>query len=402
MLIEPKIRGFICTTAHPIGCGENVHQQIDYVKQHVHVNQPKKVLVIGASTGYGLASRIAAAFGANASTIGVFYEKAASAKRTASAGWYNSAAFEEAAQKANLYAKSINGDAFSQEIKDQTIELIKNDWQGGVDLVIYSLASPRRVESKTGNIYNSTLKPIGQAYTNHTVNVMTGEVFDITLEPATNEEIQHTEKVMGGEDWIDWMQCLSQHGLLASGVKTLAYSYIGPELTFPIYRDGTIGAAKKHLHQTVNQIDALLNSINGKALISVNKALVTQASSAIPVVPLYISILYKIMKNKNLHEGCIEQMSRLFTEKLYSSAGLQTDNNGFIRLDDWEMQDDIQSEVSKLWASVNTENLESITDIQGYRHEFQKLFGFDVSGVNYTQEVDPVVQIPSIPEEVYS
>lgn len=402
MLIEPKIRGFICTTAHPTGCAENVRQQIDFVKQHVDVSGPKKVLVIGASTGYGLASRIAAAFGAHAATIGVFYEKAASAKRTASAGWYNTAAFEEAAQKANLYAKSINGDAFSQEIKQQTIDMIKNDWQGGVDLVIYSLASPRRTESKTGTVYNSTLKPIGQAYTNHTVNVMTGEVFDITLDPASTEDIEQTEKVMGGEDWFDWMQCLSENGLLAHGVKTLAYSYIGPELTFPIYRDGTIGAAKKHLYKTVNQIDALLQSINGKALISVNKALVTQASSAIPVVPLYISILYKIMKNKNLHEGCIEQISRLFTEKMYSPAGVQIDDQGFIRLDDWEMQDDIQTEVSKLWAAVNTQNLEALTDIQGYRHEFQKLFGFDLADVNYAQEVDPVVQIPSIPEEVFS
>lgn len=402
MLIEPKIRGFICTTAHPTGCAENVREQIEYAKQHAHVHGPKKVLIIGASTGYGLASRIAAAFGSHAATIGVFFEKAASTKRTASAGWYNTAAFEEAARKANIYAKSINGDAFSQEIKNQTIELIKNDWQGGVDLVIYSLASPRRTESKTGTVYNSTLKPIGQAYTNHTVNVMTGEVFDITLDPATEEDIHHTEKVMGGEDWFDWMQCLSEHGLLAQGVKTLAYSYIGPELTFPIYRDGTIGAAKKHLYKTVNQIDTLLHSINGKALISVNKALVTQASSAIPVVPLYISILYKVMKNKNCHEGCIEQIARLFVEKMFSPAGIQTDDQGFIRLDDWEMRDDIQSEVSKLWASVNTQNLETLTDIQGYRHEFQKLFGFDIASVNYAQEVDPVVHIPSIPEEVFS
>lgn len=400
MLIEPKIRGFICTTAHPTGCTENVRQQIDYVKLHAQVKGPKKVLVIGASTGYGLASRIAAAFGAQAATIGVFYEKSASAKRTASAGWYNSAAFEEAAQKEYLYAKSINGDAFSQEIKDQTIELIKNDWQGGVDLVIYSLASPRRTDSKTGAVYNSTLKPIGQSYTNHTVNVMTGEVFDISIEPASTEEIQHTEKVMGGEDWLDWMQCLAQHGLLAQGVQTLAYSYIGPELTFPIYRDGTIGAAKKHLHATVKQMNSLLSSLAGKGIISVNKALVTQASSAIPVVPLYISILYKIMKNKNLHEGCIEQMSRLFKEKMYGPAGLQTDDQGFIRLDDWEMRDDVQQEVSKLWAEVNTQNLEAITDIRGYRHEFQKLFGFDVADVNYAQEVDPLLHIPSIPEEV--
>jgi enoyl-[acyl-carrier protein] reductase/trans-2-enoyl-CoA reductase (NAD+) len=402
MLIEPKIRGFICTTAHPTGCAANVRQQIDYVKQRGKIKGPKKVLVIGASTGYGLASRIAAAFGSEAATIGVFFEKAASGTRTASAGWYNTAAFEEAAQDAKLYAKSINGDAFSQEIKQQTIDLIKKDWQGGVDLVIYSVASPRRTDGKTGSIYNSTLKPIGKPYTNHTVNVMNGEVFDITLEPSTADDIEQTEKVMGGEDWFDWMQVLHENGLLASGVQTLAYSYIGPELTFPIYRDGTIGAAKKHLYKTVDDINQLLQSVHGKAIISINKALVTQASSAIPVVPLYISILYKIMKNKKIHEGCIEQMARLFSEKLYGASGLQTDGQGFIRLDDWEMRDEVQSEVSKLWSSVNSENLPNLTDIDGYRHEFQKLFGFDMASVNYAKEVDPLVQIPSIPEEDYS
>lgn len=402
MIIEPKIRGFICTTAHPTGCAANVRQQIDYAKQHAAVKGPKKVLVIGASTGYGLASRIAAAFGSNAATVGVFFEKPAAGKRTASAGWYNSAAFEEAAHEANLYAKSINGDAFSEEIKEQTLNLIKQDWQGGVDLVIYSVAAPRRTDGKTGAVYNSTLKPIGKPYTNHTVNVMTGEVFDITLEPGTADDIQQTEKVMGGEDWLDWIQRLQQAGLLAPGIQTIAYSYIGPELTFPIYRDGTIGAAKNHLYKTVEDIDRALQPLNGKAIISINKALVTQASSAIPVVPLYISILYKIMKSKNIHEGCMEQIARLFKDKLYSSNGLQTDAQGFIRLDDWEMRDDVQAEVSKLWAEVNTDNLANITDIQGYRHEFQKLFGFDIAGVNYVVEVDPLVPIASIPEEVFS
>jgi enoyl-[acyl-carrier protein] reductase/trans-2-enoyl-CoA reductase (NAD+) len=401
MLIEPKIRGFICTTAHPTGCALNVRQQIDTIKEHGKIDGPKKVLVIGASTGYGLASRIAAAFGSGAATIGVFFEKSAAGKRTASAGWYNTAAFEEAAQQENLYAKSINGDAFSSEIKQQTLDLIRSDWGGGVDCVIYSLASPRRVDAKTGAVYNSTLKPLSKPYTNHTVNTMTGEVFDITLEPANDEEILHTEKVMGGEDWADWIQALSQAGLLAPGVQTLAYSYIGPELTFPIYRDGTIGAAKKHLYKTVSVIDELLKPIQGKALISVNKALVTQASSAIPVVPLYISILYRVMKNKKIHEGCIEQIARLFKEKLYGKEGLQTDSQGFIRLDDWEMRDDIQAEVSKLWSEVNTSNLSSLTDIEGYRHEFQKLFGFDLAGVNYALEVDPVVPISSIPELNY-
>ncbi len=399
MIIEPKIRGFICTTAHPTGCAANVREQIEVAQNAPRVKGPKRVLVIGASTGYGLASRIMAAFGTGASTIGVFFEKGASGKRTASAGWYNTAAFEAAAQQAGLYAKSINGDAFSNEIKQRTIDLIKADWGDGIDCVIYSLAAPRRVDA-TGAVYNSTLKPLGNPYTNHTVNVMTGEVFDITLEPATEEEKLHTEKVMGGEDWADWIQALNQAGLLATGVQTLGYSYIGPELTFPIYRDGTIGAAKNHLYKTVDTIDKLLASLNGKAIISINKALVTQASSAIPVVPLYISILYKVMKAKNIHEGCIEQIARLFSEKLYGDTGIQTDNQGFIRLDDWEMRDDVQSEVSNLWAEVNTENLDRITDIAGYRHEFQKLFGFDLKGINYAQEVEPVVQIPSIPEEV--
>lgn len=400
MIIEPKIRGFICTTAHPTGCAANVRQQIDYAKQHAHVKGPKKVLVIGASTGYGLASRIAAAFGSGAATIGVSFEKPAGGKRTASAGWYNTAAFEQAAQEAKLYAKSINGDAFSNEIKAQTLDLIKTDWQGGVDLVIYSLASPRRIDAKTGEVYNSTLKTIGKPYINHTVNVSTGEVSDITIDPATPEDIKQTEKVMGGEDWADWMQALNQAGLLAPGVQTIAYSYIGPELTFPIYRDGTIGAAKKHLYKTASDINRSLQNINGKAIISINKALVTQASSAIPVVPLYISILYKVMKAKKTHEGCIEQIARLFSEKLYGQNGLQTDEQGFIRLDDWEMRDDVQAEVSKIWSEVNTDNLLSLTDIQGYRHEFQKLFGFDIAGVNYGVEVDPIVQIPSIPELV--
>lgn len=402
MLIEPKIRGFICTTAHPTGCAANVRQQIDYAKKHASNSGPKNVLVIGASTGYGLASRIVSAFGSGASTIGVFFEKAASGKRTASPGWYNTAAFEEAAHAENLYAKSINGDAFSKEIKEQTIDLIRKDWGGKVDCVIYSLASPRRVDSKTGDIYNSVLKPIGKPYTNHTVNVMTGEVFDITLDPATPEEIEQTVKVMGGEDWFDWMQALSQANVLAQGVQTLAYSYIGPELTFPIYRDGSIGAAKNDLYKTVPKIDELLKAINGKSLISVNKALVTQASSAIPVVPLYISILYRVMKAKNIHEGCIEQIARLFNEKLYGTQGLQTDEQGFIRLDDWEMREDVQAEVSKLWSEVNTQNLEKLTDIATYRHEFHKLFGFDIAEINYEAEVEAEVAIPSIPEMAFN
>ncbi len=396
MIVEPKIRGFICTTAHPVGCAENVRQQIDYVEKQGKVNGPKKVLVIGASTGYGLASRISAAFGAHAATIGVSFERPASGKRTATAGWYNTAAFEQAAHAKGLYAKSINGDAFSNEIKTQTIDLIRQDWNGEVDLVIYSLASPRRTHPHTGEIFNSTLQPIGKVYKNKTVNVQSKEVSTIEIEPATEEQIHQTEQVMGGEDWAMWMQALQQAGMLAKNVITIAYSYIGPELTFDIYRDGTIGAAKKHLAKTANEITKKLVSLNGNAYISVDKAVVTQASSAIPVVPLYISILFKIMKAKSLHEGCIEQMSRLFHEKLYQNGKVITDAQNLIRLDDWEMREDVQGEVSKIWQEINSENIELLSDISGYQHEFHRLFGFDISGVNYAADVDVEVSIPSV------
>ncbi|MDQ2994595.1 MAG: trans-2-enoyl-CoA reductase family protein [Pseudomonadota bacterium] len=399
MIVEPKIRGFICTTAHPLGCAENVSQQIKTVQAKPSITGPKKVLIIGASTGYGLASRISAAFGANAATIGVSFERPAAGKRTATAGWYNTAAFEQAASAKGLYAKSINGDAFSTEIKNQTIELIREDWQGEVDLVIYSLASPRRTHPITGEVFNSTLQPIGKTYTNKTVNTQTGEVTTISIEPATEEQIHQTEQVMGGEDWSMWMQALNQAGVLAKNVITLAYSYIGPEMTFPIYRDGSIGAAKKHLAKSANDITKQLSAINGKAFISVNKALVTQASSAIPVVPLYISILYKIMKAKNLHEGCIEQMSRLFQEKLYQNGKIITDAQNLIRLDDWEMRDDVQAEVSKIWNQISTENIPQLADLAGYQHEFQRLFGFDIQGVNYAADVDVEIPIPSITQD---
>lgn len=397
MIVEPKIRGFICTTAHPIGCAENVRQQIAYVDQQPKIAGPKKVLVIGHSMGYGLASRICAAFGAGAATIGVAFERPASGKRTATAGWYNTAAFEEAAHAKGLYAKSLNGDAFSNEIKQQTIDLIKQDWQGEVDLVIYSLAAPRRTHPVTGEVFNSTLQPIGKTYHNKTVNVQTQEVSNVTIEPATDEQIHHTEQVMGGEDWAMWMQALQQAGVLAKGVLTLAYSYIGPELTFDIYRDGTIGAAKKHLAKSANDITQQLAALGGKAFISVDKAVVTQSSSAIPVVPLYISILFKVMKAKNLHEGCIEQISRLFHEKLYQNGNVVTDANNLIRLDDWEMRDDVQAEVSRIWQEITSENIEALSDITGYQHEFKRLFGFDIEGVNYAADVEIDVQVPSIP-----
>lgn len=396
MIVTPKIRGFICTTAHPVGCAANVNEQIAYVKKHPAIQGPKKVLVIGASTGYGLASRITAAFASNAATIGVFFEKPADEKRTASAGWYNTAAFEKAAHAEGIYSKSINGDAFSDAIKQQTIDLIKKDWQGGVDLVIYSLASPRRVDPKTGEIFSSTLKPIGETYTNKTVDVMNGVVSDISISPASDEDVQQTVKVMGGEDFQLWMDALLNAGVLANGVKALAYSYIGPEITYPVYRAGTIGAAKEDLEKTTRHIDQQLKAIDGHAYVSVNKALVTQASSAIPVVPLYISLLFKIMKREGNHEGCIEQMFRMFHDRLYANHPIALDYEHRIRLDDWELLPNIQAEINRDWPRVTTENLETISDIAGYRSDFHRLFGFGIEGVNYEADVDVNIDIPSI------
>jgi len=397
MIVSPKVRGFICTTAHPTGCAQHVNEQINTIKKHNTISGPKKVLVIGASTGYGLASRISAAFGAGAQTIGVFFERPASGKRTASAGWYNTAAFEAEAKKAGLYAKSINGDAFSNDIKQQTIDLIKKDWGGDVDLIIYSLASPRRQDPNSGEMYNSVLKPIGETFTSKTVNVMTGEVGDITIEPATQEDIKNTEAVMGGEDWVLWIDALLAANVLAKGVLTLAYSYVGPEITHDIYHHGTIGKAKEHLSITANHLDEKLNMlINGHAFISINKGLVTQASAAIPVVPLYISLLYKVMKAHNIHEGCIEQMWRLFSKNLYSNNTIPVDEKGRIRLDDLEMRDAVQNEIADLWPKVTTESLETLTDIKGYREDFYKLFGFGLAGVDQDVDVDVDVAIPSI------
>jgi enoyl-[acyl-carrier protein] reductase/trans-2-enoyl-CoA reductase (NAD+) len=397
MNIQPKIRGFICTTAHPQGCMQHVNEQIEFVSQFPALtNAPKKVLVIGASTGYGLASRIVAAFGGQAKTIGVFFEKEADGKRTASAGWYNSAGFEQQARSKGLYAKSINGDAFSDDIKQKTIDLIKQDWQGGVDLVVYSLASPRRTHPKTGEVFNSTLKPIGKPYTSKTIDVMSGAISEITLEPATQQDIDQTTAVMGGEDWQMWMHALLEANVLAKGAMTVAYSYIGPQLTYPIYREGTIGNAKSHLEATAKQLTKELSAIEGKAFVSVNKALVTQASAAIPVVPLYVSLLYKIMKAKQLHEGCIEQIWRMFTDRLYTGQAVPVDEHGLIRLDDYEMKADVQSEVATLWDKVTTDNIMALSDLTGYRHEFHKLFGFEVEGVDYTADCSPEVAIESI------
>ena len=398
MIIQPRTRGFICLTAHPDGALQAVKNQIEYVKSKGKIkNGPKKVLVIGASTGFGLSSRIAAAFGSDAATIGVFFEKPASEGKMGTAGWYNSAAFEKEAHAAGLYAKSINGDAFSDDIKKQTIDLIKKDL-GQVDLVVYSLASPRRTHPKTGVAYTSVLKPIGEPFTNKTVDFHTGVVSDITINPVENEEdIANTIAVMGGEDWKFWIEDLKAAGVLAAGVKTVAYSYIGPELTFPIYRNGTIGQAKNDLEATVPVLNKLLKDLHGVSYVSVNKALVTQSSSAIPVVPLYISLLYKVMKAKGTHEGTIEQMQRLFADRLYTENGeVALDSEGRIRIDDWEMAEDVQAEVAKYWDKVTTETLAEISDIDGYRKEFFNLFGFELEGVDYEKDTDENVQVPSI------
>lgn len=394
MIVQPKFRGFICTTAHPQGCSIHVKQQIEYVKEQGKFDGPKNVLIIGASTGYGLASRIATAFGAGANTIGVFYERPAAGSRTASPGWYNTAAFEREAASAGLYAKSINGDAFSDEVKQQTIDLIKADL-GQVDLVIYSLAAPRRTDPVTKETYTSVLKPIGEPFTSKTVDFHSGEISTVTIEPADEEEIASTIKVMGGEDWQLWIKALLQNGVLAENCVTLAYSYIGPEITHAVYRSGTIGMAKEHLEASVDQLNQQLAEINGRAYVSVNKAVVTQASAAIPVVPLYASLLFKVMKDKNIHEGCVEQIYRLFTSKL-SGVSADTDREGRIRLDDWEMRADVQQQVQELWEKINSKNIGKLSDIKGFRADFFKLFGFEFPEVDYSQNVAVDIQIPSI------
>lgn len=395
MIVSPKIRGFICTTAHPEGCAKHVSEQIAVVKGHGAIHGgPKKALVIGSSTGYGLSSRIAAAFGGNAATIGVFFERPGTEDKTATAGWYNTVAFEREAAAAGLYARSFNGDAFSDEVKAEVIAAIKEDL-GQVDLVIYSLASPRRTDPKTGEVYKSCLKPIGGIYTNKTLNTGTGAVEEVTIPPAEGDDIDQTVKVMGGEDWELWIDALLKAGVLAEEVKTVAYSYIGPEVTWPIYKNGTIGKAKEDLERAQKALDGKLAAVSGKAWVSVNKALVTQASSAIPVVPLYISLLYKAMKDAGNHEDTIEQMDRLLRERLCNGQP-QPDEAGRIRIDDWEMSPEIQSIVGKRWEEVATANLSELADYEGYQKGFLKLFGFGLDGVDYSAESDIAVGVPSL------
>ncbi|MFT5083675.1 MAG: enoyl-[acyl-carrier protein] reductase/trans-2-enoyl-CoA reductase (NAD+) [Lentisphaeria bacterium] len=390
MIIKPKVRGFICINSHPQGCAANVREQIAYVKQQSPVTGgPKKVLIIGASTGYGLASRINAAFGCGADTLGLFFEKPPTEKKTASAGYYNSAAFEIAAHEAGLYAKSINGDAFSYELKAQTIEAIKND-MGKVDLVVYSLASPRRTDPTTGETYLSVLKPINQSYTSKSLNTDTLKISEMTIGPANDDEIANTVKVMGGEDWEMWVQALGDAGVLADGCKTVAYTYLGDKLTWPIYGKATIGKAKEDLDRAARTITKSLAPLGGSANVAVLKAVVTQASSAIPIMPLYLSILFKVMKQEGVHEGCIEQLYRLFTECLYTDTPRLDGDNRF-RVDELELDPKIQAKVEAIWPQVSEENLKQFTDFDAYSQEFLRLFGFDIAGVDYDAETSPLV-----------
>lgn len=391
--IKMRARGFICVNAHPEGCRRNVERQMQGVTRHVpkRLDGIKNVLVIGASTGYGLGSRIAAAWGFGAKTLGVFFERAPEGDKTATAGYYNTVAFHEFAKRDGLYAASLNADAFSDDAKRQAIEILRRD-MGPVDVVIYSLASPKRQHPKTGVVHNSTLKPIGAAYTNKTIELDSGKVTEITIAPAGDKEIADTVAVMGGEDWRMWMEALAGEGLLAPGARTLAYSYIGPELTWPIYRDGTIGQAKKDLDRTAQHLNSVLrDKKGGSACISVNKAVVTQASAAIPVVPLYISLLMRVMREAGVEESPLEQMRRLFAEHLAAGRTPAFDSEGRIRLDDREMQPAIQSRVSELWPQVTTENLRELSDFAGFQREFRNLFGFEVDGVDYGEAVETAV-----------
>lgn len=383
MIVEPKVKGFICTTAHPVGCETNVNHQIRYVKENGRMEGPKKVLVIGASTGYGLASRIAAAFGLGAATIGVMFEKEASGKRTATPGYYNTKAFDEAAKREGLYAKSFNRDAFSSETKEEVIQTIKQDL-GQVDMVIYSLAAPRRTMTD-GTTYVSTLKTTGEPFTEKSWNLQNNTVGEASIPSATEEEIKATVKVMGGEDWMDWIDALAAADAIAKDAVTIAYSYIGPKLTYPVYHEGTIGMAKKHLKESADAITKKQMGI--KAYVSVNKALVTQASAAIPIVPLYFAVLYKVMKEKGIHEGCIEQMERLFKDKLFGTGGVLLSEDGMIHMDDWEMREDVQSEVMEIWGRINGDNLFELSDINGYWEDFYHMFGFRFPEVDYTADV---------------
>ncbi|NAW64257.1 enoyl-ACP reductase FabV [Photobacterium halotolerans] len=394
MIIKPKIRGFICTTTHPVGCEANVKEQIEYTKSQPKLESgPKRVLVVGSSTGYGLASRIAAAFGSGAATIGVFLEKQGTEKKPGSAGWYNSAAFDKFAKAEGLYSKSLNGDAFSHEMKQKVIELIKEDL-GQIDMVVYSLASPVRKMPDSGELIRSSLKPMGETYTATAVDTNKDVLIEASIEPASEQEIEDTVKVMGGQDWELWINALADAGVLAEGCKTVAYSYIGTEITWPIYWHGALGKAKMDLDRAASELSNKLAAIKGTANVAVLKSVVTQASAAIPVMPLYIAMVFKKMREEGVHEGCMEQIFRMFSQRLYKADGSATelDSDNRLRLDDWELRDDIQEHCTKLWPQVTNDNLFEVTDYQMYKDEFMKLFGFGLNGVDYDADVNPVVE----------
>ncbi len=398
MIIKPKIRGFICTTTHPTGCEANVREQVAYTKAQGQIkNGPKRVLVIGSSSGYGLSSRIAAAFGSGASTLGVFFEKPASERKTGTAGWYNAAAFEKVAKEEGLYAKSINGDAFSHEARAKTIELIKQDL-GDIDMVIYSLASPVRKMPDSGEVIRSSLKPIGNPYRSTAIDTNKDVITEAEIEPATEQEVKDTTTVMGGEDWELWINALSDAGVLAEGCKTVAYSYIGTDITWPIYWHGALGKAKEDLDRAASELNQKLQATGGSANVAVLKSVVTQASSAIPVMPLYLAMVFKIMQAQGLHEGCMQQIHRMFSSQLFKddASAPALDETNRLRLDDWELRDEVQDACRELWPSVTTENLFEVTDYQLYKDEFLKLFGFGVEGIDYDADVSPVVDFEPI------
>ncbi|BAJ02962.1 enoyl-ACP reductase FabV [Shewanella violacea] len=393
MIIKPKTRGFICTTTHPIGCEANVLEQINITKAKGTLkNGPKKVLVIGSSSGYGLSSRITAAFGSGAATLGVFFEKPGTERKSGTAGWYNSAAFDKLAKAEGLYSKSLNGDAFSHEAKQKAIDIIKADL-GQVDMVVYSLASPVRKLPDSGELIRSALKPIGETYTATAVDTNKDLIIETSVEPASEQEIQDTVTVMGGEDWELWLAALSEAGVLADGCKTVAYSYIGTELTWPIYWHGALGKAKMDLDRAAKALDEKLSATGGSANVAVLKSVVTQASSAIPVMPLYIAMVFKKMRKEGLHEGCIEQINRMFAERLFREDGEapQVDDANRLRLDDWELKEEIQQYCRDQWPLVTTENLSELTDYREYKEEFLKLFGFGIASVDYELDVNPEV-----------
>ena len=398
MIVKPLVRGFICVTTHPVGCEANVEKQIDYVAaQGAIAGGPRKVLVIGASTGYGLAARITAAFGCGAETLGVFFERPGEENKPGTPGWYNTAAFTKFAAAKGLYAKSINGDAFSDEIKQKTIDIIKRDL-GHIDLVVYSLAAPRRTHPKTGEVFSSTLKPVGKAITLRGLDTDKEVVKESRLEPATQSEIDNTVAVMGGEDWQMWIDALLAAGVLAEGAKTTAFTYLGEKITHDIYWNGSIGAAKKDLDQKVLAIRESLSNHGGDARVSVLKAVVTQASSAIPMMPLYLSLLFKVMKEEGTHEGCIEQVYGLYKDSLYGASPCM-DQEGRLRADYKELSPQVQARVQELWSQVTNDNLYELTDFAGYKSEFLRLFGFEIDGVNYEADVNLKVDIPGMVQD---